>query len=224
MKKLLVISMVILTMSVFMTGGVRAGSLEPSGPPGSTMTDLGFHHQVLETVHDNVQYIVYQEPMEVWRIRDIAFVDWYLDENRWKIANNGTPGDGSDDVILDKETGLMWPRNANWANGTKTWESAVTYCRNLTIGGRKGWRLPTVEELSTLVDPSESDPALPSDHPFQNVQSADYWSSTTYESFTYGAWLVYMYDGYVGVSTMSYSTYVWPVRGGSGPILVPHTP
>jgi hypothetical protein len=119
-------------------------------------------------------------------------------------------------AVLDKETGLVWARYANIASGTKTWEDAMEYCRNLNIGGRIGWRLPTVEELSSLVDETESSPALPDGHPFIAVQSSYYWSSTTHASETYDAWAVSMSNGYVSHFNKTFDyCYVWPVRGGN---------
>ena len=44
----------------------------------------------------------------------------------------------------------------------------------MTVGGTKGWRLPSVAELASLVDPANSNPALPTGHPFSNVQSPFY--------------------------------------------------
>jgi hypothetical protein len=143
---------------------------------------------------------------------------------RFAIYDSGTPGYNLDDLVLDKETGLIWAKDANLADGTRTWEEAVTYCRNRNIGNRKGWRLPTVEELASLVDPTQSYPVLPSGHPFENVQCYNYWSSTPYEADTASAWIVYMFNGHVYYGAKSGSYFVWPVRGGSGPILVPHTP
>lgn len=118
-----------------------------------------------------------------------------------------------DAAVLDKETGLVWAKNANIALGYKSWQNAINYCRNLNIGGRIGWRLPTVEELSSLVDESQSNPALPDGHPFVDVQSRHYWSSTEYEGDSDNAWAVVMNDGLVdhnGVKTNL--NYVWPVR------------
>ena len=120
-----------------------------------------------------------------------------------------------DAAVLDKETGLTWAKDANIAAGTKTWQAAMIYCRNLSIADRKGWRLPTVEELASLVDTSQSSPALPSGHPFDNVQSGHYWSSTTYEGGSPYAWVVYMPNGYVVGGDKGYGHYVWPVRGGN---------
>jgi hypothetical protein len=80
------------------------------------------------------------------------------------------------EAVLDKETGLVWETSPDI--GTFTWSEAQQRCNTLDTGGRMGWRLPTLQELETLVDPSQSNPALPLGHPFSNVQSAYYWSST----------------------------------------------
>src|SRR2546426_2979916 len=48
--------------------------------------------------------------------------------------------------------------------------------------GRKGWRLPTVEELASLVDPTQELPALASGHPFgigKGVALLGFWTHTT---------------------------------------------
>ena len=120
-----------------------------------------------------------------------------------------------DEAVLDKETGLVWARNANLFNGTRTWQQAINYCRNLSIADRKGWRLPTVEELSSLVDSTQTNPSLPDGYVsfFDNVQSFFYWSSTTYEGDSTYAWLVDMTTGNVHYYDKTGYDYVWPVRG-----------
>jgi len=116
-------------------------------------------------------------------------------------------------AVLDKETGLTWARDANLA-GTKTWLDAIDFCRSLVIGNRIGWRLPTVEELSTLLDMSQAAaPKLPPGHPFINVQSGMYWSITSYENPDYMALAVSTSDGPVVIHDKSVQHYVWPVRG-----------
>ena len=91
------------------------------------------------------------------------------------------------EAVLDKKTGLIWERSPD---ATKMhWRSAYGHCAGREVGGRKGWRLPTMEELLTLVDTNESDPALPSGHLFSNVQSGFYCSSSTdlaYPDIQYG--------------------------------------
>jgi hypothetical protein len=119
-----------------------------------------------------------------------------------------------DQAVLDKETGLVWAQNAN-QYATKTWEAAIIQCRDISIGGRKGWRLPTVEELASLVEVSDTNQGLPINHPFSNVQSDLYWSSTEYEFASDKAWLVHMGNGGVGITLKNGSLYIWPVRAGN---------
>ncbi|MCX5809727.1 MAG: DUF1566 domain-containing protein [Proteobacteria bacterium] len=77
------------------------------------------------------------------------------------------------------------------------------------------WRLPTRQELESLLDLNNYNPALPKNHPFINVQSNYYWSSSSYAGNTNGAWVVGMGSGYVGSSSKTYGNrYVWPVRSG----------
>ncbi|KJU84636.1 protein containing DUF1566 [Candidatus Magnetobacterium bavaricum] len=87
----------------------------------------------------------------------------------------------------------------------------------MNSGGTYGytdWRLPNVNELESLVDSGMSLPALPSGHPFTNVQSNYYWSSTSYANYTSSAWIVSMFDGFVHAYGKSRNYYVWPVRSG----------
>jgi hypothetical protein len=126
------------------------------------------------------------------------------------------PDTCSDDVVLDKVTGLVWPRDAS-LYGYKEWQEAIDYCRhNLTMTGHKGWRLPTVEELSSLIDLSQVFPTLPSGHPFVYVENSYWWSSTTYESDSSRAWGVSVYYSNVYDFGKNSDRLVWPVRGGNG--------
>ena len=81
-------------------------------------------------------------------------------------------------------------------------------------GGVKGWRLPNVRELESLVDLSSHSPALSNDHPFINVQDA-YWSSTTSVYEPRYAWALYSRDGIVGVGFKPGDDFfLWPVCSG----------
>ncbi len=127
-------------------------------------------------------------------------------------------------AVLDRETGLVWEKSPSM--DTTTWLGAQSHCNYLTTGDRLGWRLPTLQELASLVDLSESAPALPSGHPFTNVQSDsqsdNYWSATTNALLTTYAWGVNFYLGIVanvdgpGDLSKDGHNYVWCVRGGQG--------
>jgi len=91
------------------------------------------------------------------------------------------------------------------------------FCQNLVIGHRKDWRLPTKEELSSLLDIYRSDPSLPDGHPFENLKTAfyRYWSSTMYEGDSSRAWVVGMNWGRATDNLKIFDAYIWPVLGGN---------
>ena len=120
-------------------------------------------------------------------------------------------------AVLDRETGLVWEKSPS--TDTFDWESAqYAHCNSLSTGGRLGWRLPTIQELASLVDPSvpSPGPTLPSGHPFSNVQSAYYWSATTWANDTSFAWGVGFHNTVVDIFGKSARFPVWCVRGGQG--------
>lgn len=126
-----------------------------------------------------------------------------------------------DGTVTDNLTGLIWLKNAN-CFGELTWAGALSACNTLaspacglTDGSVAGdWRLANVREIFSLIDFSQFDPALPVGHPFTNVQSDYYWSSTT-KDVAGNAWNVRMYHGQVGGHYKAFVDYVWPVRGGN---------
>jgi hypothetical protein len=127
-------------------------------------------------------------------------------------------------AVLDRETGLVWEQSPStstfpWSSTTTT--TAARHCNILNVGHRKGWRLPTIQELASLVDgdpANTSSPRLPPGHPFSsNVQSSFYWSATTNASNTSDAWFVFFGFGSVQENAGKVSSFlVWCVRGGHG--------
>lgn len=123
----------------------------------------------------------------------------------------------SDLTAEDKKTGLVWTRDANIAGREMNWNEAndfITQLNKQRYAGYNDWRLPNVKEFSSLIDYSQYDPALPSGHPFTNVQAYNYWSSSTYAYNTTNAWNVGMGVGNVNGSFKTGTDYVWPVRAG----------
>ena len=118
-------------------------------------------------------------------------------------------------IVRDNVTGLEWQQAT--APGTYTWQQAIDYCNNLSLGGKDDWRLPTVKELSTLVDSSIPfpGPTINTSY-FPDTVASDYWSSTTYASSTDDAWCVDFDCGDVRrLPTVRTSyCYVRAVRGG----------
>lgn len=55
----------------------------------------------------------------------------------------------SDDICVDPENGLMWERDS--PTNTVTWADADAYCNGFLLGGHADWRLPTINELRSIV-------------------------------------------------------------------------
>jgi len=141
-----------------------------------------------------------------------AGVPW--PEPRFTDHGNGT--------ATDNLTGLMWTKNGNLPNSTKTWQQALDYVLGMNAGtypnyGYTDWRLSNVNELKSLVNCAESNTATwLNTQGFTNVQADDYWSSTAYVSLPDYAWVVTMGAGSVsyGHKLGNVGFYIWPVRGG----------
>ena len=113
-------------------------------------------------------------------------------------------------------TGLLWQRcsagqnNDATCSGTAqgyTWDQANSYCNSLTLAG-KTWRLPTINELKSLVDYGKSTSPTIDTTAFPNTRSYIYWSSSIYAQNTNDAWDVGFDYGGVGYSTKAFSFYV----------------
>ena len=121
------------------------------------------------------------------------------------------------EAVLDRETGLVWEQSPN--TSTFDWNGASSHCVGLSKGGRKGWRLPTIQDLATLIDPTQSNFTLPPGHPFSNVlTSSAYWSASTSADNAALAWVVLFIDGSMFTNFKSgiFPSLAWCVRGGPG--------
>jgi len=152
--------------------------------------------------------------LPIWDITSAVWVE-YPSNKRFAICTHGAPSK-PDDAIFDKETGLVWERSPQ--STMQTWDSGIVTSYSKAVGGRKGWRLPTIEELLSLVDPSNNNPTLPSEHPFLNIQTDGfYWSCTLGMSTlpTY-AWGYNFWNGDTSNVLKTSQAYVWLVRAAYG--------
>ncbi|ETR68537.1 MAG: hypothetical protein OMM_10421, partial [Candidatus Magnetoglobus multicellularis str. Araruama] len=86
----------------------------------------------------------------------------------------------SNELGIDTCTGLMWQRGSS--SSKMTWQSALEYTESLSISGYNDWRLPTIQELSSIADYST-----------YGNSSEYFWSSTTHSTYTSNA-LAFKYE------------------------------
>jgi hypothetical protein len=119
-------------------------------------------------------------------------------------------------AVLDRETQLVWQR-APGGPLLRSFSGAFNSCYASEIGGRLGWRPPTMPELTSLLDRSQSFPPLPVGHPFDITGlSRDVWTASTLpgsnEAFTQDM----RNDGFLGNAPKTTELNVWCVRAGGG--------
>lgn len=78
--------------------------------------------------------------------------------------------------------------------------------------GNKDWRLPTVDELRTIVDYSSFLPAVSVKYFPDIVMPAGFWTSTPSAAGASYAWIVIFDDGYLGTCVKSWNYYLRLVR------------
>lgn len=103
-------------------------------------------------------------------------------------ASSGLPNTASYDitmagVVTDRTTKLVWEQPTD--STTRTQAEAAANCA--AKGG--GWRLPTVLELFSIVDPSRKNPALDG-VVFSSIVGFTFWSSTPVAGNASKAWQV----------------------------------
>jgi len=145
-----------------------------------------------------------------------------LDRNwaQWPMPNSpsdvaaGAPNpqtytDNGDGTVTDTVTGLMWQKAV--ASGTFTLPQAVAFCPTLTLATHSDWRLPTIIELTSIVDLGQSNPSINVTF-FPATPAASFWSSSPLAGSPTFAWFVYFGSGYAERSFVTGSADVRCVR------------
>jgi hypothetical protein len=114
-------------------------------------------------------------------------------------------------AVKDNQTGLIWEQEPDRIHDV--WSASVARCPTKTVGGQTGWRAPSIDELKTLIDSSQHDPALPSGHPFSNIKSEIYWTATPHPKDDIVAWQVSFFSGEPVTDQKSGTRRMWCVLG-----------
>ena len=148
---------------------------------------------------------------------------------RFTVASSGT---GT--VVTDNLTGLVWAGDggtptfigpvSTCTGGTMNWDAAFAYvaCLNAnTYLGYADWRLPNMNEMRSIANPSQANGAAwLNSQGFSNAQDGPsfyvkwYWSSTTNHYETDKAWVGNLngHASFLGLKSLLLN--VWPVRLG----------
>jgi len=126
-------------------------------------------------------------------------------------------------TVFDTKTGLTWtrcPLGMRWNKKScqdvpdrMSWseaQSEVFKLNNQQSGyiGFRDWRLPTLEELGSLVESGCYEPAI-NNAVFPNTPHTGFWTSTPAKYSRQGAWLVYFRNGSSYVGNQEYE---WVIR------------
>ncbi|WP_052501605.1 protein kinase domain-containing protein [Thiomicrospira microaerophila] len=141
-------------------------------------------------------------------------------QNNWKIETDATQGqpmqsplqtkliakryiDNQDGTVTDKKTNLIWMRcslGQAWNGHTCVdqpnvydWQEALDISEQTTYAGSRDWRVPTIEELRSIVE-ANNNPAICSEA-FPNTHPGFYWSASPYANYSSYAWGVGFHDG-----------------------------
>ena len=115
--------------------------------------------------------------------------------------------------VTDNYTGLIWQQaDSSAGNGARVaWSGAAPYCAGLNLNGHT-WRVPSLNELATLVDEAKVQPAVnttyfPGTHPTSSDSGCMfgglptwYWASEPLATETSYAWGIDFCDGYTGAN------------------------
>ena len=116
---------------------------------------------------------------------------------------------GDEDTVERKLIPTVRVGNLEWMADVPdqefTWQEAKDYAASLG----DGWRLPTIQELLTLVDYTKHNPAC---SVFPDTPCEWFWSSSAYAGNTLYAWDVNFRNGHTNYSVVGYHNRVRCVR------------
>ena len=106
------------------------------------------------------------------------------------------------DVILDTTTSLLWQDSSINKDALVTYKEASNYCKHLKIDKYENFRLPTLQELQTIIDYNNYKPAILNG--FKYVESTTYWTTTPFADDMSERWTIDFEKGARSVKAIYY--------------------
>ena len=114
-------------------------------------------------------------------------------------------------MVKDPKSNLIWEDTLHTTEEKVTHIEAKAYCEALKLGAFENWRLPTLNELLSIVDHTRYKPATLKE--FNHVDNDTlYWSNTAYAGGSSEFWGVVFKDGATDDASETYGRYVRCVR------------
>ena len=129
------------------------------------------------------------------------------------ITNIGLSNDNyiiDSSVAIDKVTQLQWQRTGGIT--LRDYNSSWNYCANLILNSHNDWRMPTINELVSIVDYARTAVPILNVDAFRGGRLASYWSATDTARASDVVWGVLFSDGFVLQLSKTESNYVRCVR------------
>lgn len=146
-------------------------------------------------------------------LKEKGFFDYYINKHGRglrhqyeSVERNGAK------LVIDHATGLTWQRGGS--EELMTFANALKYLEQLNrerFAGYNDWRLPTLEEAMSLMEPEKRNRDLYIDPVFDKNQ---HWIWTADKEASGGAWVVYFYGGACTHGGVHDPNYVRAVRSG----------
>jgi len=133
-----------------------------------------------------------------------------IDEKRRPLEYIENDFEDLGEIVTDQATGLMWQKSGS--DTSLTYKEAQAYIEQLNrdrFAGYNDWRLPTIEELMSLLEPEKQSNGLYINPLFDAKQQ---WCWSADKRSPGPAWLVSFDDGYVYWGFLNYYYYVRAVR------------
>lgn len=111
--------------------------------------------------------------------QDFHIANWPIPPNSPTAADYDFEEDSL--TAVDRHTGLEWQREVPPVK--REWDDAMAYCENLEFDGKLGWRLPSLIELYTLIDPARPSPTI-NEEVFPGTEGDYFWTSVPQEGAT----------------------------------------
>ena len=191
--------------------GFSFTKLDANGVPLADQTATAF-----SCVKDNVTGLI-------WEVKTTSGLHNANDRYTWYNTDTTSNG-GATGFARQSDSTLTSPNDNTCsgydANNSTTWCNTEAYVARVNAAnngaglcGATDWRLPTREELRSIVNYDRTRPTIDTNY-FPNTVSSSYWSSSPFATVSNVAWGVVFYYGFDSAGNKYYNGYVRLVRSG----------